>query len=81
MKEAPGEYLEKVKLHLLKSFREQSAEKNAEYWATQAYMLHVFGVDGRLDYEKIVSSVTPEMVSRFARKIFKERQLGFAMAQ
>lgn len=75
MKESPAEYVEKVKLHLLKNFQQQSSEKNAEYWATLPYMLYVFGIDERLDYAKLVAQVTPAMVSAFAKRIFTQQNL------
>lgn len=65
----PRESLEKVKANLLKNHREQSGEKNAEYWARTATTKFVYGIDGR-NFEKVVSSITPEMVRQFAKKLF-----------
>ena len=38
-------------------------------------MLYVYNVDGRLDYEKMVSTVTLPMVAEFARKMFNKGNL------
>lgn len=68
------ESLEKVKANLLKNHREQSGEKNAEYWARTATTEFVYGIDGR-NYEKVVTSITPEMVRQFAKKLFSHGNL------
>jgi len=73
--QSPKEYVEKVKLHLIKNYQQQVAEKNAEYGATQPYMLYVFGIDQRQEYDKVVATITPEMVCEFAKKIFNSGNL------
>lgn len=69
------EYLNKVKENLLKNHQQENSEKNAGWWATQAYMLEVFGVDGRLDYEKMVNSVNPAKVAEFAKRLLNQGNL------
>jgi len=75
-KEGPSEeLLNKVKENLLKRYRESYLDKNAEYWVNKAWMRFVYGIDGDADYEKMVSSITPGMISRFAEKIFSQGNL------
>jgi len=69
------EQLNKVAENLLKRYKEASTEKNSEYWINKAWMLYVYGIDGRLDYEKMVMSVTPEMISEFAKRLFRQGNL------
>ena len=65
------EWLEKVKLNLVKRYKEEEGEKDADYWGSAAFTLFVYGLDKR-NYEKTVSSVTPAMVQQFANKILSQ---------
>ncbi|AOM75949.1 M16 family metallopeptidase [Pedobacter steynii] len=65
------ENLTKVKQNLLEIYKQDSSQqKNAYYWIDKAWMLNVYGLDGGLDYEKMVLSVTPKNVQKFAKHIF-----------
>jgi zinc protease len=72
-KQGPSaELLNKVKENLLKRYKESSLDRNAEYWANKAWMSFVYGIDGELDYEKTVSSITPGTINKFAENIFAQ---------
>ncbi|HSC39546.1 MAG TPA: insulinase family protein, partial [Chitinophagaceae bacterium] len=70
-----ADYLNKVKENLLKSYHEQSAEKNATYWSTQSWLLYVYSYDSRLDYEKLVSETTPAAIRDFAKQLVGQGNL------
>ncbi|SFD01058.1 zinc protease [Chitinophaga sp. CF118] len=69
------ENVDKAKGNLLKSVREWAAEKNANYWNYTASQYVIYGIDRHNNYEKFVSSVTPEMIRDFAKKIFTQGNL------
>ncbi|MBI9069279.1 MAG: insulinase family protein [Salinivirgaceae bacterium] len=64
------ENVDKVKMNLLKRHSENLSNQNADYWSRTATTLFVYGVDERSNYEKVVTTVTPEMVHQFAKEIF-----------
>lgn len=64
------EHFNKVQKNKVKSNKEMSVYNG--YWSDAMLNLMANGVDKHTDYEKIASSVTPEMVRDFAKKIFSQ---------
>jgi zinc protease len=73
------ESVEKVRKYLLKKHKEIISEKNANYWSQGAETLFVYGVDLYTNYEVFVNSVTPKMIRKFARKVFKNNIMEVSM--
>lgn len=74
MEQGPSEEnVNKVKENKLKSQYEQLLENG--YWENVISTLVVDKEDVFTDYEKIVSSVTPEMVQKFAKEIFSQKNI------
>lgn len=67
-----SEKLEKVKQNLLKVFHEKVGDKNVYYWLEKAWMLQVYELDTRLNYENLVLAVTPKKIQDFAKMIFSQ---------
>lgn len=63
-------YMQKVKEGLLNRYQqEQVRTKNSEYWIDKAWMLQLYGLDARIDYEKLVKEVTQDNLQRFAKHV------------
>lgn len=63
------ETLNKAKSNELKQLREWSDKKDARYWDFTVSHLFITGIDD-LQHEKFASSVTPEMIRAFAKRVF-----------
>lgn len=73
--QSPGkEYVSKVKEFTLKDHQEQLLSN--EYWDSVISDRLVNGTDSYTDYDKIVASVTPEMIRDFAKKIFSQGNIA-----
>jgi zinc protease len=73
IKQAPeAEKVEKIRLNLIKGAQEFSSEKTSNYWNFTMAQLLYYGWDRPKDYENLVNSITPQMVSEFAKKIFTQ---------
>lgn len=71
LREGPEErYVQKVKESLISSHRQQlGAPRNAEYWIDKAWMLDLYGLDGRINYEELARGVTPASIRTFAEQV------------
>lgn len=69
------EKVEKVKQNLLKDYRESLSKKDARYWNGYQGAILFYGVDWITGYDKIISSVTPEMIRLFTKEIFSQGNL------
>jgi zinc protease len=73
--QSPGkEYVSKVKEFTLKDHQEQLL--NNEYWNSMISDKVINGTDSYTDYDKLVASVTPEMIRDFAKKIFSQGSIA-----
>ncbi|SDM21976.1 zinc protease [Pedobacter steynii] len=69
------EKVEKVKQNLLKDYRESISKKDAKYWNGYQGAILFYGVDWITGYDKIISSITPEMIRSFTKDIFNQGNL------
>lgn len=67
--------VQKVRQNLLKDYREDLTKPNAQYWNGMQSALLYYGVDWRTGYDQLVSSITPEKIRDFAKKIFTQGNL------
>ncbi len=69
--QSPGnDYVNKVKEFTLKNHQEQLV--NNRYWESMISGMVVNGIDSHSDFDKIVASITPEMIRDFAERIFSQ---------
>lgn len=66
------EDVDKVKQNLIKKYAESVSKPNARYWNGMQGAFLLYEVDWRTDYDKIVLSVSPQMIKEFAKDIFKQ---------
>ena len=64
---------DKIKKYMLKKHTEKQV--NNRYWQSVINAYIINGIDVSSDYEKIVSSVTPSMIRKFAKKIFSQKNI------
>ncbi len=73
--QSPGiEYVSKVKEFTLKNHQEQLL--NNRYWESIISGMVVNGIDLHTDFDKIVATITPEMIRDFAEKIFSQGNIA-----
>lgn len=65
----------KVKHSLLNDYNEGLSKQNARYWNSMAVGLLFYGVDWHTNYNKIILSITPEMIKDFTKLIFSQGHL------
>lgn len=76
MNEGPDpEKVGKARENILKSMKEWDSTPNANYWNYTGSQMAIHGIDRRSNYVNLVSSVTPEMVRDFAKKVFTQGNL------
>lgn len=66
------ENVDKVKQNLIKKYSESMSKPNARYWNGMQGAFLLYEVDWRTDYDKMVLSVSPQMIKEFAKDIFKQ---------
>lgn len=73
LREGPEERdVQKVKENLISSHRQLfTASQNAEYWIGKAWMLDLYGLDTRINYEELAKEVTSASIRAFAQQVLE----------
>ncbi|WP_342328530.1 insulinase family protein [Pedobacter sp. FW305-3-2-15-E-R2A2] len=64
--------VDRVKQNLIKKYLENISKPNARYWNGMQGAFLLYGIDWRTGYDKVVLSITPQMIKEFAENIFKQ---------